>query len=225
MIDFSKYLSAQGLEVFSVSGFGKIIELGTNPALLVIDVTYEFTGAIREPILDAVKKIRTACGEQAWDAVANIKQLIETCRQNGVPVIYTKPNRNSQLNTVFDKKNTRRDEVYAQNLGSIVEEISPLAPEQVFEKLHPSGFIGTDLLPYLISKRIDTLLVTGGTTSGCVRATVVDAFSYGYKVAVVEEGVFDRGEMSHVINLFDMKSKYSNLISLVEAIRFIEKVN
>lgn len=224
MIDFKNYLSERDLEVFKEAGFGKPLQLGKNPALIVVDATYEFTGEWREPILEAVKKIRTACGEEAWKAAETIEKLIQTCRKYQLPVVYTMPARNRPLN-MFKPKTSRGNETYAEHLGLIVDQLKPLPNELVFEKIAPSGFIGTNLLAYLISEKIDTLLVTGGTTSGCVRATIVDAFSYSFKVAVVEEGVFDRGQMSHIMSLFDMQAKYCNLISENEAIAYLEQTN
>ena len=225
MIDFTVYLSPRDLEVFRTGGFGKPMELGTNPALLVVDVTYEFTGEVNEPILDSVKKIRTACGEGAWKSVDTIVRVIEKCRKFQITVIYTKPENRLTTLKIFDKKTSRANEIYDERLSQIVEEVKPLPDDQVFEKVPPSGFIGTNLLAYLISRKIDTLLVTGGTTSGCVRASVVDAFSYGFKVSVVEEGVFDRGEMSHFISLFDMQAKYCNLMSEKETLEYLEKAS
>lgn len=223
MIDFTAYLSPMDLEVFKAAGFGKRMELGTNPALLVVDVTYEFTGEVNEPILDSVKKIRTACGEGAWKSVDTIVKVIEKCRKYQIPVIYTKPEDRQISLRILDKKSSRADELHDERLCQIVEKVKPLPADHVFKKVPPSGFIGTNLLAYLISHKIDTLLVTGGTTSGCVRASVVDAFSYGFKVAVVEEGVFDRGEMSHFISLFDMQAKYCNLMSEIETLEYLEK--
>ena len=91
-------------------------------------------------------------------------------------------------------------------------------------KQRASAFFGTPLISYLTKDSVDTLLVGGGTTSGCVRASVVDAFSYGFKVAVIEECTFDRGEASHKINLFDIHQKYGNVIHLDEALDYLEKI-
>ena len=94
----------------------------------------------------------------------------------------------------------------------------------VIRKDKPSVFFGTPLMSYLHELQVDTLLVTGTTTSGCVRATVVDAFSYNFKVVVVEECVFDRGQASHQVNLFDMQAKYADVVSLEDALRYLDKL-
>ena len=78
----------------------------------------------------------------------------------------------------------------------------------------PSAFFGTPLLPYLVQHGVDTLVIAGGTTSGCVRATTVDAATLGFRVGVVEEGVFDRFEISHNVALFDLNAKYADVMTL-----------
>jgi nicotinamidase-related amidase len=104
-----------------------------------------------------------------------------------------------------------------------VKEIAPLPHEILIEKLKPSPFHGTPLTGFLTDLGVDTLLVTGTTTSGCVRAAVIDAFSLNYKISIVEECTFDRFESSHAINLFDMQAKYCDLIGVAEAIGYLEQ--
>jgi nicotinamidase-related amidase len=89
-------------------------------------------------------------------------------------------------------------------------------------KTKPSLFHGTPLIDLLVREGADTLVVIGGTTSGCIRATVVDAFSYNFPVLVVEEAVFDRGEVRHAVNLFDLDQKYANVVSAAEARVYLE---
>ena len=100
--------------------------------------------------------------------------------------------------------------------NEVVAEIAPLPDEPVLPKTKPSLFHGTPLLDLLVADGIDSLVVTGGTTSGCVRATVVDAFSHNLAVLVAEDGVFDRGELSHAVNLFDMDEKYADVLPAAE---------
>jgi len=106
----------------------------------------------------------------------------------------------------------------------IVNEIAPQASDIVIRKLKPSGFFGTPLQSVLNDYRVDTLLVTGGSTSGCVRATVVDAFSLNYFVAVVEEGVFDRIQLSHKANLLDMNIKYADVMKAEDVARYLDNL-
>ena len=188
------FLTTRDRLVFKEAGYGKQFELGKRPALLIIDVTYEFSGEKREPILEAIKKVKTACGEEAWDAVDNIQILLQEVRKHSIPIIYTVVDRGSKGGP-YAKKNQRAKEsaTYSSKLYEIVTEVSPMNGEVVITKVAPSAFNGTNLLYQFISQGIDTLIFTGGMTSGCVRASVVDAFTYGFKVALVQEGVFDRG--------------------------------
>jgi nicotinamidase-related amidase len=104
----------------------------------------------------------------------------------------------------------------------IMEQVAPIAGEAVLRKTAPSAFWGTPLVAHLNQLRVDTLLVAGETTSGCVRASVVDGCSYRYKMIVVEECVFDRHEACHAINLFDMHQKYADVVSLEAALDYLQ---
>lgn len=91
-------------------------------------------------------------------------------------------------------------------------------------KARASAFFGTHLITYLVRKNIDCLLIAGTSTCGCVRGTVLDGYSYGYPVFLVEECVFDRSRTSHLVNLFEMNAKYASVIQLAEALEYIEKL-
>lgn len=103
----------------------------------------------------------------------------------------------------------------------IPEPTAPREGDVVIRKTKPSVFYGTPLLSSLVDRRVDTVIVTGCTTSGCVRATVVDAFSNGFATIVVEDAVFDRGELSHAVNLFDMDQKYADVVDTDEALVYL----
>ena len=214
-------------EVYELGEFGKSIELGRRPSVLIIDVTYEFVGDKPEPILESIKKFRLGCGENGWKSVKNIQSLLSGARKKTIPVIYSAAEFRPETANVGATKTQRAKEEFSTvmpEIKKIVKEIEPMRNDVVIYKQRASCFFGTPLINYLISNSIDTLLVCGATTSGCVRASVVDAFSYGFKVAVVEECTFDRGEASHKINLFDIHQKYANVISLAEAIKYLQKV-
>ena len=100
----------------------------------------------------------------------------------------------------------------------ILDEVAPIEGEVVLRKVAPSGFFGTPLAALLNDQRINTLVVAGESTSGCVRATVVDGRSYRFRMTVVEDCVFDRHEATHAINLFDMDQKYADVLSLDEVL-------
>ena len=97
-----------------------------------------------------------------------------------------------------------------------VEEIAPRPGDVLVPKKHPSAFYATALASHLIDAGADTLIVTGCTTSGCVRGSVVDGFSYNFKVTVPEECVYDRGAVSHAVNLFDMSEKYADVLPVAD---------
>jgi maleamate amidohydrolase len=108
--------------------------------------------------------------------------------------------------------------------NEIVEPLRPASQDIVVRKQKPSGFFGTNLASYLTLLGCDSVIVVGTSTSGCVRATVLDAFSLNYRVTVVEEGCFDRSQASHAITLCDLHAKYADVIPLTETLSFIEKL-
>jgi nicotinamidase-related amidase len=103
-----------------------------------------------------------------------------------------------------------------------VAEIAPSERDLVIEKRKPSAFFGTTLASHLVSLKVDTLIICGTSTSGCVRATVTDAFSYDYRVAIAEEATFDRGQASHAMALFDLDMKYANVTPVDEIVTYLE---
>ncbi len=226
MACWDEFLTDRDRAVFAKSGYGGRQGFGRSPALLVVDVTYAFVGDHAEPILHAVERYRTACGEEGWASVDHIRTLLETARGAGVPVVYTRgiDRRGDDDAGRWASKNARAREDYRADRSRGKEIVTPIAPQQgdvVIAKAKPSAFFGTPLLSYLIGWQVDTLLVAGGTTSGCVRATVVDAFSYNFRVAVVAEACFDRGQASHAISLFDMQAKYADVVSASDALAYL----
>jgi nicotinamidase-related amidase len=216
-------------QVLDACGYGRVRGLGKRPALVVIDMNYNWVGDRREPVLESIKRIRHSCGEEAWDAVSIVRRLMDLARQKNIPVVYTTgtgPETNYESKRK-PWKNDRHDEdetkAFSQRM-EIVKEISPQASDIVIYKLKPSGFFGTPLQSVLHDYGVDTLIVTGGSTSGCVRATVVDAFSLNYFVAVVEEGVFDRIQLSHKANLLDMNIKYADVMKADQIAAYFESL-
>lgn len=212
-------------EVYEAAGYGRESSPGERPALLVVDTNYNFCGDRREPILESIKRFHNSCGEHAWDAIPHIVALLYAARSASVPVFFTTQEMRVDALRVgaWGRKNRRayeRDEA-AERLGTtIVPDLAPRPDELIIRKTKPSAFFGTPLVSYLTQLRTDTVVVAGATTSGCVRATVVDAFSYNYQVVLVQECVFDRGQASHAINLFDMQAKYADLVSVEKAISY-----
>ena len=227
MATWDDILTPRDKEVFALSGFGKRAGFGQRPALLIIDVNYNFVGDKPEPILESVKRFRTSCGEEGWQGVYHIRELLIEARKKHLPTFYTTAEEN-RSNTVtiggWHAKSSRTHEDMTDawaKTNAIVAEIAPQTGDILVHKQKPSAFFGTPLMSMLTEVHADTLLVTGTTTSGCVRASVIDAFSYNLKVSVIEECVFDRGQASHKINLFDMAMKYADVIPLKEAVDYI----
>lgn len=223
MTIWDPFLSERDVELIELSGYGGRDGFGVCPALLVIDVTVNFCGEEREDILSSVRKWRRSCGDEAWNAIPAIQRLLAAARVADVPVIYS-AGTDVPAKAVFSgrraDKNRRgaEDAAASQNGGNaVVAPIAPLAHEIMIRKTKPSAFFGTPLLSYLIDMKIDTLICCGGTTSGCVRATVVDAFSHNFRVGVVEEATFDRVPAAHAMSLFDIDLKYGDVVSLADA--------
>jgi maleamate amidohydrolase len=225
MIDYRTYLTERDEEVFGRAGYGSRMGFGARPAIVVVDVIYAFCGEEPEPILGSIEKYHNSCGEEAWAGIAAIARLLKAGRERRVPIIYTTGCSTPVAGTFglgrwIDKVPAEAEDVGGR-ANEIVAAIGPRAHDIVIEKTWPSAFFGTNLASYLINLAADTLLVCGTTTSGCVRATVVDAFSYGFRTMVVEEGTFDRGQASHAINLFDMDMKYADVVSLQETVDYV----
>jgi maleamate amidohydrolase len=226
---WNQFLTERDKAVFGGAGYGARAGFGKRPALLVIDVNYAFCGDKREPIQQSIKRWRNSCGEEAWDGVAVIKKLAAASRAKGLPVIYTTGIRREDNwdSGSWSWKNNRSNEsprTTVSNLdgNEIVADIAPEPQDIVIKKQKPSGFFGTNLLSYLVLLGADSLLITGTTTSGCVRASVLDAFSNNYRCTVVEDGCFDRSQASHAINLCDMNAKYADVMKSDEVLTYID---
>lgn len=227
---WDQFLTDEDKAVFEAAGYGARGGFGERPALLIIDVSYGFTGEKDEPILESIKTWPNSCGQYAWRAIPHLQRLIDAARAKGLPVIYTTGRfREDQWDVgSWGWKNGRTDDWDGRGQNrdgnDIVDEIAPQAQDIVVYKIKPSAFNGTPLNGFLTQLKADSLIVGGTTTSGCVRASVIDAFSENYRVALVEEGCFDRSQASHAINLCDMNAKYADVISADEVIDHIKSL-
>ena len=219
-------LPEQDRQVFEAAGYGKRQGYGSRPAVIVVDVSYNFVGDTPEPILDSIKKFRNSCGEQGWESVKQIKRLLDASRAKKLPIFYTTapPRRKSVIAGRWAGKNYRAAEIFTEathEANAIVEDIAPREEDILIFKDKPSAFFGTPLISYLTELQVDSLIVAGTVTSGCVLATVLDGFSHNFKVSVVEECVFDRHESAHAINLFDMNQKYADVLPLGDVLEYL----
>jgi maleamate amidohydrolase len=212
-------------DAYRAAGFGRRTGLGKRPALLIIDVQYRTVGTEPRPFWEAIKEFPTACGQVGWDAVPHITRLLALFRAKGWPVLYPYVSQKE----AFDKGRLA-DKVpalmtVAKRGYDFVAQVAPDQNDVLLPKKHPSAFFGTPLVSYLIERGIDTLVVTGCTTSGCVRGTVVDGFAYNFRVLVPYECVYDRSQVSHAVNLFDMSEKYADVMSTDEALAALQSVD
>jgi nicotinamidase-related amidase len=204
-----------GPEVLAIyEPYRRNLRLPSRPALLAVDLyRLVYRGGAKPPheLLD----YPNTCGIYAWNAIEPTKRLFAAARTAGLPIIYltssTRPKR---------VQSTKRRPITEDipDAYEIFEAFTPEPDDIIFRKERASGFAGTPLLATLNELDVDGLIVCGESTSGCVRATVVDAYSSGYHVSVVEECVFDRAEINHKVNLFDMHHKYADVMTLDEVI-------
>jgi len=231
--ELSGWLTPEERKIIDSAGYGRRSGFGDRPALLVVDVTYGFCGRTPKPILESIEVQRRSCGEGAWVAVDRIAALVAQARLAKIPVIYSAmedPASAEYEPGLWATKNRRGAEDRGARINSdkgenqIVAEIAPAPGELVFAKNKPSLFFGTGVLPYLIAHRIDSLIICGGTTSGCVYATAVDGFSNNYKISVVADASFDRIATAHWVFLADIDIKYGDVVTSGAAIEYLKTV-
>ncbi len=212
--------------VIEKGGYGKRRGLGKKPVLVIIDVQYNYVGEDK-PIEEQLDRWPSGGGAHAWAAIRNIKKLKEVAKANNIPVIYT---RNVQKKTVdfdsFAQKANRDNSKYIDGRPEtmIVDELAPDDQDLIVDKSYASVFFGTPFISYLIKMGVDTLILVGGSSSGCVRATAVDAVTRNFNVAVVEDCVYDRIQLSHKAALLDLWMKYCDVVDSEEVVQYFKTV-
>lgn len=219
-------------EIYKESGFssvtGKKLGLGSRPAVIVVDVQHRTVGDDK-PTLQSIREsgFPTSCGDVAWKAVRKIGRLLEAARGRNIPVFYAIIERQGAIDAgLFSRKLAGISTSSIHRPGTkgtqIPDEIAPQPGDFVISKRQSSAFFGTPLISQLNVLRVDSLIVAGCSTSGCVRATVIDAFSYGIPPTVVEDCVYDRSQFSHKVSLFEMNAKYADVTTLSELEKELE---
>jgi len=216
-------VSEADLEVYRKAGFGRTGGLGKRPVLLVIDVQYRTVGNTPKPILESLQDYPTSCGEYGWRAVSQIEKLVQVFRRHKLPIIYPSiaPKTPRDMGRFANKMPSAPQD--NPKAFEIVESIAPAPDDIILYKHFSSAFFGTALATHLVRLGADSLVLTGCTTSGCVRATAVDACSLDYRIVVPEDAVYDRGQVSHAVNLFDIANKYADVVPTAEAVQMVEK--
>jgi nicotinamidase-related amidase len=198
---------------FRDKGFGSRVGFGARPALLVVDLITGFTD------------LRSPLAGQLESQLAATNDLLEPARALGLPVIFSTVAYDAELQEAgiwIRKIPANSWLVEGSEWVEVDKRLNQQPNETTLVKKYASCFFGTDLAARLVSRRVDTLLITGCTTSGCVRATAVDSCSYGFHTIVVEDAVGDRAALPHAASLFDIDAKYGDVVPLDEAVAYLQ---
>lgn len=192
--------------------------LGRRPAILAVDL-YDlvYDGGPR-PVRELMEKYPASCGEYAWAALPGTVELYETARAHDVPIIHVTYDTRAETNPKPIHPTNRRRRQPDLNLYRLKTELANRPGELVIYKKRASAFFGTPTCAFLNEMKIDSLIVVGESTSGCVRSSVVEAASYGYPVSVVADCVYDRYPLNHEVSLLDMHLKYATVVDLTSTL-------
>lgn len=206
-------MDEQTRTIYAQGGIGSAFPLGTRPAVLVVDFINGFT----DP--------GCAVGSDLTAEVEATKQLLDVARSLQVPVIFT---------TVAYEAHMKDAGIWHLKMPGLVElqigsrevevdaRLDPRAGDSIVTKKGASAFFGTNLVSILTTQRVDTVILCGATTSGCIRATAIDLMQYGYPALVPRECVGDRAKTPHESNLFDINAKYANVVSLQTSVGYLQ---
>ncbi len=202
--------------MYESAGIGQSLRWGSRPALLVIDLSSGFT----DP--------NFPLGSDLGAEVAATRTLLDAARGKGLPIVFT---------TIGFEPDGNDAELWFQKIPALAQleiggrwvEIDPRLGAQRHEtvvlKKGASAFFGTNLASILITQKVDTVILCGATTSGCIRATAIDLLQYGFPAIVPRECVGDRARAPHEANLFDINAKYADVVSLAEALSYVEHLS
>jgi nicotinamidase-related amidase len=214
-------VSSEVLDIYS--HYKRDIFVGPAPALLAIDL-YElaYQGGPR-PVHELIGHYPSSCGEYAYAAIPPTQRLFAAARAAGLPIFYTtseaRPEAKPKALGATRRQKTKLDD----NVWDIRPEFAPQDGDVVITKQRASGFFGTPLQAHLQQLGIRSLIVCGESTSGCVRASSVDAYSLGFHVTLAEECCFDRSLLSHKVNLFDLHHKYCDVMHTDDIVAHLGK--
>jgi maleamate amidohydrolase len=202
-------------DIYERARLGQSVTLGTRPAVLVVDFSRGFTD------------LESTLGSDLTREVEATNRVLTVAREQEIPVIFT---------TIGFEPNLKDASLWLEKLPALEElivgskwvEIDPRLErredETVVLKKGPSAFFGTNLPSILVSQGVDTVVLCGATTSGCIRATAIDLLQYGYPTLVPRECVGDRAEEPHGANLVDIQAKYADVVSVEEALSYLEGI-
>ena len=205
----------QARQVYERAGLGQSVTLGSRPAVLVVDFSCGFTDPACTLGSDLTKEVEAT------------RRLLDAARAKGLPIVYT---------TIGFEPSLKDGALWLQKVpalgdlqigGRWVEidaRLDPQPGEPVVLKKGASAFFGTNLASILIAQGVDSVILCGATTSGCIRATAIDLLQYGFPTIVPRECVGDRAQAPHEANLFDIQAKYADVVGLEDALAFVENV-
>ena len=201
-------------EFFEQRGFGQKLGFGLRPALLVVDMVKAFTNP------------DMPLGTNLESQIAAIQPLLRIAHDQQAPVIFSTvayEDENLRDAGIFGLKQKGSATLRAGTESVMVEpRLEFRKGDSLLVKKYASCFFGTDLVSRLLNSQVDTLIITGCTTSGCVRASAVDACQIGFRPMVVREAVGDRSRLAHEQSLFDLNAKYADVVSLEETLQYLQ---
>ena len=217
---WSDIVPAQTLELYK--HYKRDLFIGPRAAIVCIDL-YElaYQGGAR-PVSEVSQEFPSSCGINAWNAIEPTKRVFAAARKAGLPIFYSTTETRSASKPGAITATNRRKPPVDPALYEIRPEFAPVEGDVVLFKQRASTFFGTPLVAHLAQLNIDTVIIFGESTSGCVRASTVDGYSYGYHMVMAEECCFDRSELSHKVNLFDLHHKYADVMRADEIVRILE---
>jgi nicotinamidase-related amidase len=209
-------IPAETLELYQA--YKRKLYVGSRPAILAIDLyKLAYQGGAR-PVSEVAREFPASCGINAWNALEPTRALLAAARAKSVPIFHTtvdtRPVSKPRNVKATNRPISDRDLEYFEFL----EDVAPREGEIVILKQRASGFFGTPLSAHLVQLGIDSVIVLGQTTSGCVRASTVDGFSHGFHMVMAEECCFDRSDISHKVCLFDLHHKYADVMRTAEIV-------
>ena len=202
------------LEIYQKQGFGNSSGMGQHPALLIVD----FVNGFADPDQFG--------GGNIGEAIENTRGLLAAARTLDLPVAFTRvvyAEDGSDAGVFTLKAPPLKQLTEASFSSQIVDQLKPRDGEYIVRKTQPSAFFGTNLTAWYVARGVDTVVVTGCTTSGCVRASVIDSMSYNFRTVVASDCVGDRALGPHEANLFDMEQKYADLMTSSEIIAILQE--
>ncbi len=224
MVGWEEVIPKSEREIYLKAGFGTSTRWDGKPALVIVDALWSFIGHKPVDVLEAIEEYPTACGKSGWDGLGKIVTALEFFRSSLLPVVYVCADGN--LSDLYGATTRTRSTVtlHDRDAFEIPEIIAPRPGEPIIKKTKASGFFRTPLDVLLRKIGVETVLLAGCTTSGCIRASAVDSHSLGFETVLLEDAIWDRSWFSHAVSLFELSMKYATVATVGEAICQIEKL-